>query len=207
MTDPVSNNALPAVLILGAGAGLRMRGSDKLLEPLGGVPLLRVLADRARATGAGVWVTLPASGPAARARCAALQGAGVHRVPVPDAEEGMAASLRRGVGALPPSVPGVLVVLGDMPEIERADMAAMLGAFDAAGQPRIWRAATEDGEPGHPVLFHAAFFDELRALRGDRGARDLLRRHAGQIRAVTLPGGRARVDLDTPEAWAAWRRS
>jgi molybdenum cofactor cytidylyltransferase len=42
-------------------------------------------------------------------------------------------------------------------------------------------------------------------LTGDQGARDLLRAHADDVRAVVLPARHAVTDLDTPEDWANWR--
>ena len=55
------------------------------------------------------------------------------------------------------------------------------------------------------MLFGRRFFEPLRALEGDEGARSLLAAHSDLVRLVRLKGGAARVDLDTPEAWAAWR--
>ena len=53
------------------------------------------------------------------------------------------------------------------------------------------------------MIFPAAILPALRHLTGDSGARDILRTHP--VRHVALPGLRATTDLDTPEAWAAWR--
>ena len=62
-----------------------------------------------------------------------------------------------------------------------------------------------DGTPGHPVLFGRRFFETLAGLRGDRGAREVLREAAEFVTEVPTPGRAALVDLDTPEDWAAWR--
>lgn len=190
-----------AILLLAAGASRRMRGADKLLEPLGGEPLLRERARAALATGAPVVVTLP---PGAMERRAALAGLAVRIVEVADAAEGMGASLRAGVAALPAGVSGVLVLLADMPEIGAEDLRRLLEAH-AARPGAILRASSEDGRPGHPVLFPAALFPELRRAAGDAGARALLAARAEEVVAVPLPGARALTDLDTPEAWAEWR--
>ena len=69
------------------------------------------------------------------------------------------------------------------------------------------RGSAEDGTPGHPVIFPGWARGELRVLTGDQGARDLIRRHADRLRLTVLPGTHATTDLDTPEAWAAWRAS
>ena len=152
-------------------------------------------------TGAGVLVTLP---PLPHPRATALDGLDVMQVEVPDAAEGMAASIRAGVAALPQGTSAVMILPSDMPELDANDMATLLRAHAAA--PRaILRGASEDGTPGHPVMFPADLFPALLELSGDQGARPVLRTHSGRIDLVTLPLRHALTDLDTPEAWAEWR--
>ncbi|MDA3859471.1 MAG: nucleotidyltransferase family protein, partial [Roseovarius sp.] len=61
----------------------------------------------------------------------------------------------------------------------------------------------ENGAAGHPVIFPAARVPALKRLTGDQGARALLR--SEPVMQVTLPDAHATTDLDTTEAWAAWR--
>ncbi len=186
------------ILIPAAGASRRMRGRDKLLES---VRARALIADRvavALGTGLDVLVTLP---PGARARARALEPLAGPRLvveEVPDAGEGMAASLRRGAAWA--GGRALMVLLPDLPEITGADLRAVLRGFDGA---HILRATAADGTPGHPVVFPARCLAELARLRGDEGARQVLARH--DLRLVALPGRRAVTDLDTPEDWAAWR--
>jgi CTP:molybdopterin cytidylyltransferase MocA len=187
-----------AILVPAAGASRRMRGRDKLLEVVRGRALLRERAEVALALGADVLVTLP---PGGAARAAVLDGLAVARCEVPEAAEGMAASLRAGAGwARARGACGLMVLLPDMPDLTEADIRSALQAYD---DKSILRATTEGGQPGHPVIFPAALLPEMAALRGDAGARDLLSRHP--VRLLPLPGTRAITDLDTPEDWAAWR--
>lgn len=197
MPDPV------AILILAAGASSRMRGADKLLEPVDGRPLLAERAEAALTTGATVVVALPARD-VAPARWRALEGLAVTCVTVEDAAAGMAASLVAGLHALPADAAGVLILLADMPEITPADMRALLDDFDGS---TILRGAGADGTPGHPVLFAARDFAALAQVAGDQGARDVLSRERARVRLVPLPDAHAVTDLDSPEDWASWRRS
>lgn len=189
-----------SILILAAGAASRMRGGDKMLEEVEGAPLLRVLAQRSLATGAAVVVALPPDRPQ---RAAALAGLALQQVTVPDAAQGMAASLIAGLAAVPEGA-AVLLLLGDLPEITSADLSHMI-ALAAAHPDRILRATAADGRPGHPVVFPPDLRAELAALSGDTGARAVLQRHAARILPVALPDHHAVTDLDTPEEWAAWR--
>jgi molybdenum cofactor cytidylyltransferase len=197
---------LPIVL-LAAGAGRRMRGGDKLLELVDGVALLRRQAQVAQASGAPVVVCLP--------DLSGLRAAALHDLPdlqlvtVTDAADGMAASLAAGVRALPKNARAALIWLADMPDIETGDLIDLMARFDShsGGQSPapIVQACSQDGAPGHPVIFPADLFGALMTLRGDTGARSVLAAHRHRILPCPLDGNRALVDLDTPEAWAAWR--
>lgn len=192
-----------AILILAAGAAARMRGRDKLLEPVAGAPLIATLARRALATGAPVIVVLPPDRPE---RAAALAGLPVASVVAEDARDGMSASLRRGIAALPPDLAGVMILPADLPEIGTEDMARMIRRF--AGRPgRILRGATADGRAGHPAIFPADLLPALGAVTGDEGGRSVLAAHRDRVETEVLPGEAAVRDLDTPADWAAWRAS
>ena len=186
------------ILIPAAGASRRMRGGDKLMELVAGEPLLRRQTRLARALCNTVIVTLRQDDPERRQ---ALTGLDVTLLPVPQAAEGMAASLRAGAAL---AKGAVMILPADMPELEPADLTLMIGAFDQ--QPdAILRAASADGTPGHPVIFPADLRAQLQDLHGDEGARGVLTRHAARIQLIALPDQHALTDLDTPEAWAAWR--
>ncbi len=192
-----------AILIPAAGASRRMRGSDKLLEEVGDEPALRHVASLAVETGAQVIVTLPSTGPLVPARRAVLMGLELRVIPIPDAHEGMAASLRAGARAIG-QAEGLMVLLPDMPEIDGDDLARLIATFKEDPTCPL-RATTEDGsEAGHPVILPRRLMQEMAVLTGDRGGRVVL--EGETLRTCALPGRRAVTDLDTPEDWEAWRR-
>jgi CTP:molybdopterin cytidylyltransferase MocA len=191
-----------AILIPAAGLSSRMKGQDKLLQEVEGVPLLRRQALRALDSRAHVTVTLPDHD---HPRAAALQGLPVQITAVPDAHLGMSASLRRGTAMLPRGVQAILILPADMPDLTTKDMLQVMNAFRAEPRPTLQQATCADGTPGHPVLFPADCFAAMLALSGDQGARPIVKANAHRLRRVALPGKHALTDLDTPEAWEAWR--
>lgn len=186
----------PTILLLAAGRATRMRGADKLLEDVDGQPLLRLMASRAAKAGA-TRVVLTQGQTERRALLADLD---VDCVEV-QSGDGMAASIVAGVHGLKGPV---LIALADMPEITANDLYLMLGLSQQAPNA-ILRAATPDGTPGHPVLFPADLLPKLGQLTGDQGAKDILKSEAKRVHLIPLKDDRAIIDLDTPEAWAAWR--
>lgn len=187
--------------ILAAGASTRMRGSDKLMEDVEGEPLLVRQMRIAKAAAPQVVVALPERD---ERRLELVAPWGVRAVPVRDPERGMSASIAAlAQQAQAERTAALLLFLADMPEIEVGDLASLIA--EAERHPSaIVRAGTPDGRPGHPVIFPRRWFPDLARLTGDRGARDLIEQ-AEDVRIVPLPGERALTDLDTPEAWAAWR--
>jgi len=192
-----------AILILAAGQSTRMGNTDKLMADVDGKPLLHhVVRNACDAAQGPILVCLPAL---PHRRYEALAGFDVTPIPVPDAAEGMNASLRAGIAQIPESCGAVLVLLSDMPDLTRDDIKTIVQAIDLTSDTLIWRATTEDGKPGHPVVFSRALFPKLLALRGDQGAQEVVRNYRDRLALVALPGQHARLDLDTPEDWKNWR--
>lgn len=193
------------IIILAAGGATRMRGRDKLLEMVDDVPLVRGQALKALALGRGpVLIALPA---APHPRYDALAGLDVQTVEVRDADEGMNASLRAAIAALPPQTRAAMVLLGDLPELTQDDLACVADAVDLDSPALIWRGATSRGAPGHPIVFKSDLFAALAGLSGDSGGREVVAAVQDRVMLIPLPGNRARLDLDTPEAWADWRKN
>ena len=188
------------VLILAAGKSSRMRGADKLAEPVDGVPLLRKQALMALELGLPVTVALAPDLSGADL----LDDLDVDIISAACSLEGMSGTLRSSMAHLA-DARAVLVLLADLPELETSDLRSVLEARKKAKDALIWRGVTEDGKPGHPILFDRALFPKFARLKGDGGGHEVVEAAGNKVHLVPLPGKRARRDLDTPEEWAAWR--
>ncbi len=190
------------ILVLAAGSSRRMRGGDKLLETVAGEPLLRKQARIALATGHPVFVALPDK---AHPRQQAIAGLNVTALAVPEAAEGMSGTMRGAVAQLP-DAPAFMMILGDLVGLETGDLMAVFAARDTHPDHLIWRGATTAGKPGHPVIFDGSLRPKFAELRGDGGGEALVNPLRQRTHLTPLPDNRARLDLDTPEDWAAWRK-
>jgi CTP:molybdopterin cytidylyltransferase MocA len=191
------------ILILAAGQSTRMRGTDKLLEDVGGIPLLRKQVEMALKVSPNVFVALHHN---AAARQAALDNLPATPIRVEEAAEGMSGTMRGAVRRLPEGQ-GFMMMLGDLVALDAADLHAILGAYENQPDHLIWRGATANGKAGHPIIFDASLRPAFEKLRGDGGGEALVKPLCARTCLVPLPGERARLDLDTPEQWAAWRAS
>ena len=103
----------------------------------------------------------------------------------PEADEGMASSIRVGV-SLAGADARLLILLCDQPRVTAAHLSALI-AVDA---PIV--ASGYAGIAGVPAVFAPELAAELLALRGDVGARSIIERHG----AVVVPFEDAAFDVD-----------
>jgi len=108
---------------------------------------------------------------------------------------GLGHSIACGVDAAS-DADGWIIALADMPYIRTASyelvVNTMSGGADLAAP--VYR-----GTRGHPAGFSSRFRDELLVLRGDRGARDLLRHHRDLLVALDVDDPGVVDDIDFPE--------
>lgn len=171
------------MLVLAAGASRRL-GRPKQMEELGGESLLARSVRVAGEAGLGpVYAVVSADDFAVIAEA---RGLGCQVVLNREAEEGMASSIRAGVRALGDGAKGAMVMTCDQPAVSPAHLRLLAADGEVA-------ASAYGGRRGVPAYFPASVFGELLELRGDAGARELLR----SARAVELKDGE--VDIDTVE--------
>lgn len=191
MARAASGGGLYAV-VLAAGPSTRF-GSAKQLVRLAGRPLLHTAVTRAsEVTGNALIVVLGASA----AELAPLLKHSPGTIVVNhEWREGLASSIRTGVAHLPASANGVMLVLADQAAVTADDLKRLAGTWRK--QPQYIAAALYAGTCGVPAVFPRSAFRELAELRGDTGARLLLRRNADRLVRVPMPS--AALDIDTPE--------
>ena len=192
MTETESHSPTLHVVVLSAGASTRF-GSPKQLVRLHGRPLLHLAVSRAvEVAGQSVTVVLGANAaelaPLLRHTPAAVI---VNR----DWAEGLGSSVRAGILRVPATADAVLLMLADQPAVTAEDLRRLAGAWRR--QPQYIVAAHYDGITGVPAIFPREDFRALAGLRGDAGARTLLKR--GGERVIRVPLQAAAIDIDTPE--------
>ena len=172
-------------------------GRPKALVEVAGEPLVR-RALRALAGGGVAPVVVVLGARAADVREVLPDGVTV--VEAPDWADGMGASLRAGLAALPEGADAAVVHLVDLPGVPAGAVARLA----VLAGPDVLARAAYAGRPGHPVLLGRAHWQGVAAAAvGDAGARGYLAGRA-DVRLVECGDLADPDDVDTPEQLAAF---
>ena len=188
-----------AAIVLAAGASSRL-GQPKQLLPVDGQPLLSRTLDVVRKTS--LEPRLLVLGGYVEDILDSVNVEGFEIVLNSDFEQGQATSLKAGLEALPDTVEGALILLGDQPLVEPWLLEQLVAGYNAASNVAV--RPRYAGGPGNPVLLGRELFDELLALEGDVGARDILKRHRDRITDVNHTSRNAPRDVDTMNDYGAF---
>ena len=188
-----------AGVLLAAGNSQRM-GRPKALLPYRGTTLLQHAARTLCETACRPRIVVV--GPEVEKGCWSRDEVDVAVVVNPDPDRGLSSSIQIALDAIEVHqaeagalVEGILIALVDQPLITSDHLEAILQAGAATGL-----AATSWPEAfGPPAFLYRSFFSSLKGLRGDEGAKKILRAERARLELVHFPG--AALDVDDPEAY------
>lgn len=191
-----------AAIVLAAGGSRRFGRANKLLEPVGGRPLL-VRALAAAAPCGSLIVVTGADRARVRRVVAAHAPTRTRIVHAPSWQSGLAASLTAGLAALRPIERWVVVLPGDLPGVT----VGLVRRVIRARRPGIDLVrVVHRGRPGHPLLVRRSVATAL-ALAGDRGLiQSLGRLAAARVREIEAGAGATR-DIDRVADLRRFRRT
>jgi molybdenum cofactor cytidylyltransferase len=195
-----------AAIILAAGKASRFRAAageggpaTKLVAQMEGRPLIAHAAAAALASKARP--ILVVTGHADTEVRESLSGMPLTFAHNPDFAQGMSTSLQTGIAALPETVSGALVLLGDMPRVSAGLLDLLIATFNAHPQARAVVPVIE-GRRGNPVLIARDLFPAVASISGDVGARPVLQAAGKRVVEVVVQDAGAAFDVDSPDALA-----
>ncbi len=182
-----------AAVVLAAGRGERFGGPQvKVLADVRGRPMVQHAIDAAVGSGLGPVVLVV--GPDAD-DVAAQAGPGVEVVVNPRPGDGISSSLHVALDWLAARgiVHGAVIGLADQPGVRATAWTRVADAYEHGASLAV---ATYAGVRANPVLIGRDLWPEALALRGDEGARQLMRRF--EVIEVDCTDAGDPHDVDTP---------
>jgi molybdenum cofactor cytidylyltransferase len=183
-----------AIVLLAAGKSGRL-GSPKQVLEYNGKSLLRHSVETALGTGIQpILVVLGAGHALLEKELESING--IQFVINEGWHEGMATSIRCGVEAAlkqDPALEGLIIMVCDQPFVTTELLNELFQRQQTTGMPLV--ASHFQDNPGVPAFFHKSFFSKLLELKGDSGARKLLKGQSDLVALVAFPGGE--IDIDT----------
>lgn len=194
-----------AAIILAAGSSTRMNGGaqPKQLLEFGGATLLRRAAQTAIAANFNS-VTIVLGANAERLRRE------VEDLPVEIAlnenwQSGMSSSIKIGLSSFADenAADAAIFTLCDQPLVSVELLRRLCEIFACAG--KTIAACKYEGTFGVPAVFARAHFAELTNLRGDEGAKKIIKKHIGETIFIRAP--EAALDVDTRRDYEKLKRA
>lgn len=202
-----------ALIYLAAGSSRRF-GSNKLLHPLEGKPLYLHLLEQLiiLCRSHKEWEILVVSRypeimeGAEKLRQKEIQrekekggGAGISVIASPHSEKGMSETIKAALGAAG-TFEAYAFFVADQPYLKRQTVEHFLERMEEkhkAGETGLGCVGSS-GHTGNPVWFSASYREELLALTGDKGGKEVLKAHGEQAWLFPVTEEKELQDMDEP---------
>jgi len=179
-----------SVLIPAAGASKRL-GRAKQLVKHRGTTLIQNAVNTAFSLDPGEIIVI--TGANAEAVKNAVLQPPVNWVHNPNWSSGMGGSIALGATAVSPESTGLMILLCDQWKIQVSDLQLLAESWQS--NPERIVCASAEGINMPPVIFPLSCFNELKELRGDKGARTIIGNNSHLLDSIEI--GNAVIDLDT----------
>jgi molybdenum cofactor cytidylyltransferase len=181
-----------SAILLAAGQSRRM-GKPKLLMPFGRSTIIEQAVDNL--LGSAVDEVVVVLGDRAEAISQLIADRPVKLVVNPDYEQGMSTSIVAGLGLVDRETDAVMLALGDQPLIDSQTINQLIDGYN--NHYKGVAIPVYRGSRGHPVIFNIKYKEPLLALKGDIGARQIVRENPGDILEVAVDCEGVQIDIDT----------
>jgi molybdenum cofactor cytidylyltransferase len=121
----------------------------------------------------------------------------------PKYKEGISSSIVEGVNKNNINSDGIMICLADMPEISKSVYNKMLLAFQSNYKKNIPLIIMpiHNKIKGNPIVFSKHFFNDLKKLKGDIGAKRLILKNEKYIKRINITINSILNDIDTTIAY------
>jgi molybdenum cofactor cytidylyltransferase len=180
-----------SAILLAAGESKRM-GQPKLLLPFGKYTILEQTIDNLLASKIGEVIVV--LGYKAQEMIRAIADRPVKIVVNPSYQQGMSTSIIAGLNLVDAKAKRLMIVLADQPLVDSQTFDRLIDKSLACDKGII--IPIYGAKRGNPVILSTKYREELLRLRGDVGARWIIKQHYDNILEVAVDCDSINVDID-----------
>jgi molybdenum cofactor cytidylyltransferase len=185
-----------ACVILAAGSSTRF-GSPKQIAKINKIPMLQMALHSANSSNSDYVILV----------LGALSSEIVAELDIGRAiiaynkgySQGLSSSIKVGISNAPSDTNAVLLMVADQPFVTTPILNAIIASYKSKTSVGIV-ALSSGTEPRNPVLLDRKYFNEIEALQGDRGAKEVILRHLPQAQLLNVQDPKILLDIDTQDA-------
>lgn len=118
-------------------------------------------------------------------------------LPCDMSKNGLGFSIATGIRYLE-NLDGAMIAHGDMPGLRPETVDGLVNSFMEQPKNSII-VPTYKTSCGHPVVFSSFFFDELKSLNGDHGAKKIIAANRAMLRQLKTKDPGILIDIDTKQ--------
>lgn len=192
-----------AVLVLAAGNSSRMKDIKQLLKINNKTLLETTLETAKKVVSENVFCVLGANAKKIKKKTSTKN---VKFIFNKNFDEGLSSSIICGINHIkkePKNYNGILILLADQPEVSREYLKKLISLFNTNLNKIV--ASSYYKSVGVPAIFPKKYFDKLKLLKGDKGAKEFLQNHKTKI--IKLERNQPFKDIDTQEDYKLYINS
>lgn len=188
------------ILILAAGYSRRLGRPKQFIELNGKLLIQHVVDEAIKADIGRVYVLTGYQSDTVKTE---LGKRDIKFIINPQWREGMGSSIRKGVEkVMDEGWAGLIISVCDQPFINAKVFRNLKVHHETSGKGIIY----SEYDPGYgpPVYFNGKYFDELLSLKGDWGAKSIIKKHTADTGSISFSDGK--LDIDTKEDYFTYMK-
>ena len=114
-----------------------------------------------------------------------------------DHATGMGSSIVCGVKSISEKSNAIIIFLADQPFISTELINRLLSSYTVSNKDILY--PVYNNKKGHPVIFSIKYRNDLLKLKGDKGAKEIIKNNPEDIVEINVDTDEILKDIDTPE--------
>jgi molybdenum cofactor cytidylyltransferase len=181
-------------ILLAAGQSKRLRGENKLTKLFKGKPLINhILFSLIKSKVNKIIIVLGFEH--LKIKTKLLKSKKINFVINKNYKKGMSSSIKTGLKKLSKNSQGFLIVLGDMPNITQTTINKI--CLSITGSDKEIILPKFKNKTGNPIGFKQSMIKNIYKIKGDRGAKDMIKKNNKKIKFLNINSKSILVNLNT----------